>query len=130
MNTKANRDLLGTKIGDCLTVESNITMISSLDVAIYFEIEHSKVMCDINEMIASDKSFYNVLFKPSEYTDKNGVKQPYYLMDKVDFMFLTSKYTDKESIRSEILDAFEELERVIINSLFYENFSQYFDLNI
>lgn len=82
------------KLFHCETV----AMTDSLKVAEYFGKQHKNVLKSIKELNCSPE-FWRLNFKPSNYIDERGKKQPIYLMTQDGFTLLAMGFTGKKAMQ-------------------------------
>lgn len=78
--------------------KSEMTVVSSLDVAETFEKEHRRVLQDIRELECSDE-FREHNFVQSSYVNSQNKKQPMYLVTRDGFTLLAMGYTGEKAMR-------------------------------
>lgn len=90
----------------------NMITVSSLDVAEAFEKEHKHVLEAIKKSDCSE-DFMKSNYRPSQYIDNEGVKQPCIMMTRDGFSFLVMGFTGKAAARfKEIyIKAFNDMEQ-------------------
>ena len=78
--------------------KTEMTVVSSLDVARTFEKEHRRVLQDIRELECSDE-FREHNFVQSSYVNVQNKKQPMYLITRDGFTMLAMGYTGEKAMR-------------------------------
>lgn len=78
--------------------KSEMTVVSSLDVAETFEKEHRRVLQDIRELECSDE-FREHNFVQSSYVNSQNKKQPMHLVTRDGFTLLAMGYTGEKAMR-------------------------------
>lgn len=78
--------------------KTEMTVVSSLDVAETFEKEHRRVLQDIRELKCSDE-FREHNFVQSSYVTMQKKNQPMYLMTRDGFTILAMGYTGEKAMR-------------------------------
>jgi Rha family phage regulatory protein len=91
--------------------------VSSRDVSKLFEKEHKHVMETIRERILPDVSeeFSRSNFRPSNFKDSRGKKQPEYLLNRKSFSMVVMGFTGKKAMafKEAYIEAFEQMRTVI-----------------
>lgn len=78
--------------------KTEMTVVSSLDVARTFEKEHRRVLQDIRELECSDE-LREHNFVQSSYVNVQNKKQPMYLITRDGFTMLAMGYTGEKAMR-------------------------------
>lgn len=78
--------------------KSEMTVVSSLDVANTFNKEHKNVLKDIRELECSEE-FSQLNFEPTSYKDRFNRKQPMYYMTRDGFTLLVMGYTGEKAMK-------------------------------
>ena len=93
--------------------DKTIPAVTSRQVAEAFGKEHKNVLADIRNTIAKcSKSFTELNFQPSEYSDSTGRKLPCYLLSKDGLLMVTMGYITPEAMRVKeaYIKRFNEME--------------------
>ena len=96
-----------------LMVEGDKVVVSSLDVARFFEKRHNDVLRDIRNLLEQKPELTERNFALSEYKDSTGRSLPCYLMDRDGFSLLAMGFTGAKALDFKIafINAFNEMER-------------------
>lgn len=78
--------------------KETVAMTDSLKVAYYFGKQHKNVLKAIKELNCSPE-FWRLNFKPSNYIDERGKKQPLYFMTQDGFTLLVMGFTGKKAMQ-------------------------------
>ena len=94
--------------------KTEVTVVSSLDVAEVFEKEHRNVLRDIRELQCSE-NFRQLNFEQSEYTNEQNHKQPLYYMTRDGFTILVMGYTGEKAMqfKEAYIKQFNSMEKVL-----------------
>ena len=98
--------------------KTEMTVVSSLDVAETFGREHKNVLRDIRELECSDE-FRRLNFEQSEYTNKQNHGQPMYYMTRDGFTILAMGYTGEKAMRfkESYIKQFNAMEKALQGKL-------------
>lgn len=98
--------------------KSEMTVVSSLDVAGTFEKEHRRVLQDIRELECSDE-FREHNFVQSSYISSQNKKQPMYLVTRDGFTLLAMGYTGEKAMRFKeaYIKQFNAMEKILQGKL-------------
>lgn len=103
-------------MNELVQLKNDEAVCSSLDVAVKFNKEHSKVIRSI-EQIKENSSSQNWLqcFKPSTYQDASGKNNKMYLMNRDGFALLVMGFNGKRAMewKWKYIEAFNKMEKVI-----------------
>lgn len=96
--------------------KETVAMTDSLKVAYYFGKQHKNVLKAIKELNCSSE-FWRLNFKPSNYTDERGKKQPMYLMTQDGFTLLVMGFTGKKAMqfKEAYINEFNQMKRWIMS---------------
>lgn len=96
--------------------KETVAMTDSLKVAYYFAKQHKNVLKAIKELNCSPE-FWRLNFKPSNYTDERGKKQPMYLMTQDGFTLLVMGFTGKKAMqfKEAYINEFNQMKRWIMS---------------
>lgn len=96
--------------------KETVAMTDSLKVAYYFGKQHKNVLKAIKELNCSPE-FWRLNFKPSNYTDERGKKQPMYLMTQDGFTLLVMGFTGKKAMqfKEAYINEFNQMKRWIMS---------------
>ncbi|OBX05284.1 hypothetical protein QV06_03540 [Gallibacterium genomosp. 3] len=99
-----------------LFCKETVAMTDSLKVAHYFGKQHKNVLKAIKELNCSPE-FWRLNFKPSNYTDDRGKKQPMYLMTQDGFTLLVMGFTGKKAMqfKEAYINEFNQMKRWIMS---------------
>ena len=94
--------------------KTEVTVVTSLDVAEVFEKEHRRVLQDIRALNCSE-NFRLHNFVQSEYKNEQNHKQPMYLITKDGFTILAMGYTGEKAMKFKeaYINQFNAMERVL-----------------
>lgn len=98
--------------------KTEVTVVSSLDVAETFGREHKNVLRDIRELECSDE-FRWLNFEQSEYMNKQNRRQPMYYMTRDGFTILVMGYTGEKAMhfKEAYIKQFNAMEKALQGKL-------------
>lgn len=100
--------------------KTEITVVSSLDVAETFEKEHRNVLADIRNIEESISSAeFSALFHMDSYKAANGKSNPLYLMNRDGFTLLAMGYTGEKVMQFKLayIKQFNAMEKALQGKL-------------
>lgn len=100
--------------------KSEMTVVSSLDVAGTFEKEHKHVLEDVRRISENlSTAEFSALFYESEYRASNGKKNPMYLMNRDGFTLLVMGYTGEKAMKFKLayIKQFNAMEKALQGKL-------------
>ena len=85
--------------------------LTSLNMAEYLGKQHKNILADIREMEPAWEQVTGLRFQPSQYNDSTGRSLPMFSLNKMEWLYVSSKFDNLT--RARLIKRWEELERSV-----------------
>ena len=107
--------MIENQVIESLKIEGDKIMVSSVDLAKFFDKEHKNLLASVKKIEESKPEFCRLNFKPAEYIDAQGKPRPCQLMTEEGFNLIVMGFTGEKALEYKIMfiEAFSEMKNKI-----------------